>query len=333
MPELPEVEASRALLESVLVGKRIVKVDAAVDEKVFVDVTAPAFNAALLGSTVQGVHRRGKHLWWQLQDRPTVSPYYHFGMTGSFAVRGLGSTKYKSFVVDTSQWPPKFTKLTVELADGTAIAFTDPRRFARIRLLSGEPLLSEPLKQLGPDFLLSPPSLEDWTRTLSKRSAPIKALLLDQSVACGVGNWVADEALFQARIHPESPANALPPDAVAALLDCCVRICRQAADVQADSDRFPPHWLFHVRWGKKAGKTSEGHAIAFETVGGRTSCYVPALQKRVSAAAPRKAAREEGAAGEGAASAPKRAKKKPAVESAAVVAAVRKASTRGARVL
>ena len=52
--------------------------------------------------------------------------------------------------------------------------------------------------------------------------------------------------------------------------------------MDADSDKFPPHWLFHVRWGKKAGKTSTGHAIAFETVGGRTSCYVPALQKRVS---------------------------------------------------
>ena len=283
MPELPEVESSRRLLESVLLGKRIVKAEAEDDEKLFVDCAASLFCSNLLaGATVTGVHRRGKHLWWQFADASVLTPLFHFGMTGSFAVRGVGATKYKSFSVDMSSWPPKFSKLTLELSDGTAVAFTDPRRFARIRLLPGDPTVVAPVSGLGPDMLLSPPSLEAWTKCLASRSAPIKAVLLDQSIACGVGNWVADEALFQASVHPESPANALSPQDVAAVLDCCVRVCREACAVDADSDKFPPHWLFHVRWGKKAGKTSTGHAIAFETVGGRTSCYVPALQKRVS---------------------------------------------------
>ena len=286
MPELPEVESSRRLLESCLLGKRIVKADAAEDDKVYVGVEAAQFCASLLaGATVTGVHRRGKHLWWQFADPGAMTPLFHFGMTGSFAVRGVGATKYKAFTVDTSQWPPKFSKLTIELSDGTAVAFTDPRRFARIRLLRGDPSTAAPVSALGPDMLLAPPSLEAWTQSLASRSAPIKAVLLDQSIACGVGNWVADEALFQACVHPESPANALSPVDVKAVLDCCVRVCSEACAVDADSDKFPPHWLFHVRWGKKAGKTSTGHAIAFETVGGRTSCYVPALQKRVSGSA------------------------------------------------
>lgn len=339
MPELPEVEASRALLESCLAGKRIVKIVAADDEKVFVDCVA-GVKDALQGATVHSVHRRGKHLWWQL-DRP-VAPLFHFGMTGSWACRGLGATKYKSFVVDTTNWPPKFSKLQLECADGTQLAFTDPRRFARIRLVAGDPLSCAPLNQLGPDMLLSPPSLEEWARTLASRNAPIKAVLLDQSVACGVGNWVADEALFQARVHPESTASALPSDAVAALLDCCVRICRDAASVDADSDKFPADWLFHVRWGKKAGKTTTGHAIAFETVGGRTSCFVPALQKRI--AAKKQARKPEGPDGEvaAAAPAPKRGKKAAAPAAAgaasdgvvkAVAAAVRKVSTRARAVI
>jgi formamidopyrimidine-DNA glycosylase len=282
MPELPEVESSRRLLESVLLGKRIVRAEAEADEKLFVDCAASLFCSNLLaGAAVTAVHRRGKHLWWTLADANVLTPLFHFGMTGSFAVRGVGATKYKSFSIDTSSWPPKFSKLTLELSDGTAVAFTDPRRFARIRLLRGDPTVVAPVSGLGPDMLLSPPSLEAWTKCLASRSASIKAVLLDQSVACGVGNWVADEALFQASVHPESPANALSPQDVAAVLDCCVRVCREACAVDADSDRFPPHWLFHVRWGKKAGKTSTGHAIAFETVGGRTSCYVPALQKKV----------------------------------------------------
>lgn len=199
MPELPEVEASRKLL-SCVVGQRVVRSSAAVDEaraalrarllhrfsapaavrccadarrrraaappatprpqKVFVDVSASAFDAALTGATLLAVHRRGKHLWWELDRRcgtlsrcrraahhaPNTSPtpyhtrthrplpMFHFGMTGSFAVRGLGATKYKSFTVDESSWPPRFTKLQLEFSNGTEVAFVDARRFARVRL-------------------------------------------------------------------------------------------------------------------------------------------------------------------------------------------------------
>lgn len=69
---------------------------------------------------------------WEL-DKGKKAVLFHFGMTGSFVVRGQGATKYKSFSVDSEQWPPRFHKLTMKLSTGAEVAFVDSRRFARIR--------------------------------------------------------------------------------------------------------------------------------------------------------------------------------------------------------
>ena len=88
------------------------------------------------------------------------------------------------------------------------------------------------------------------------------------------------QCLFQARIHPEVPAKALGPQRCAALLGALTRVCSTAVAADADSERFPADWLFHRRWGKKAGTTACGAALQFLTVGGRTSCFAPALQRK-----------------------------------------------------
>lgn len=113
-------------------------------------------------------------------------------MTGSFVVRGVAAPVYKSFAVDDSAWPPRFTKLHLELSGGGAVAFADARRFARIRL-QHDPAAEAPVSDLGWDALTEAPSAEAFAAALAKRGAPIKAVLLDQSFAAGVGNWVADE--------------------------------------------------------------------------------------------------------------------------------------------
>jgi formamidopyrimidine-DNA glycosylase len=172
-------------------------------------LTPAQLSAALLGAKIVAVHRKGKHLWcvppavstkhasstlpcsrWELDRRPW--PSFHFGMTGSFVVRGVAAPVYKSFAVDESAWPPRFTKLHLELSGGGAVAFSDARRFARIRLQQN-PATEAPVSELGWDALLEAPSPEAFAAALSKRGAPIKAVLLDQSFAAGVGNWVADE--------------------------------------------------------------------------------------------------------------------------------------------
>jgi formamidopyrimidine-DNA glycosylase len=115
---------------------------------------------------------------------------------------------------------------------------------------------------------------------LRRRQGPIKAALLDQRLFAGVGNWIADEVLYQAGIRPDRRASSLGPGAVRRLRSRLLSIVRRAAAVDADSDRFPRTWLFHHRWGKDAdARTSRGERITHTTIGGRTTAWVPKRQR------------------------------------------------------
>jgi len=279
MPELPEVEAARRLLQKHCLNKKITKVIAEIDEKVIEGVSSKSLEQQLLHKTVAAVNRLGKHCWLEFAERgPALM--LHFGMTGAALVRGAGGVVYKRYSVDDSNWPPRFVKLQMHFEDGTQWAFCDSRRFARIRLIEN-PLATPPLSALGWDPLLSMPSIEDFTAAIAHQRRAIKTVLLDQSFSAGVGNWVADECLYQARIHPGQLAYTLSSQQVRALHRWIQEVCVTAADVDADSDRMPATWLFHHRWGKGSSKQSEigGHVIDHITVGGRTSAFVPALQK------------------------------------------------------
>merc|ERR1719181_1360637 len=123
--------------------------------------------------------------------------------------------------------------------------------------------------------------MENFTDTLGRLSAPIKSVLLDQNkLVCGVGNWIADECLFQACLSPSTPSNSLSEAQVAALRDALLAVCRMACDCNADSDRFPSTWLFHHRWaGMTTGSiNSPIGRIHFDTVGGRTTAFLPSKQ-------------------------------------------------------
>ncbi|MCU0728464.1 MAG: hypothetical protein MUE73_22215 [Planctomycetes bacterium] len=266
MPELPEVERARKLLDTVATGRRIVRAVAIEDPIVYEGATPEEVARALRGRRVEAVRRRGKHLWIELDVRPW--PLFHFGMTGGFAVRGPDAT-----------WPPRFVRLTLRLDDGTEIAFRDARRLGRIRLRR-DPEKELPVSALGFDALLDPPPAAAFAEALRGRRTALKALLLDQSFAAGVGNWIADEVLYQARIDPRRPASSLALEEAKRLRARLIVIVRQAVSVDADSDRFPPHWLFHRRWGRaKDARTTGGERIEFTTVGGRTTAYVPAVQQ------------------------------------------------------
>ena len=112
------------------------------------------------------------------------------------------------------------------------------------------------------------------------RSAPIKAVLLDQSVAAGVGNWIADEVLYQAGVDPRRRASTLTDAELRRVRERIRSVVATAVRYNSDSDRFPRHWLFHDRWGKKAmAMTSRGQPIRYATVGGRTTAWVPTVQR------------------------------------------------------
>lgn len=118
---------------------------------------------------------------------------------------------------------------------------------------------------------------------MKSRHVPLKAFILDQAVISGIGNWVADESLYQARLHPEQYCNEFSDEEMKRLHGSITYVCQTACDLLADSDQFPDHWLFNHRWGKgkkTASALPNGEKLAFITVGGRTSCYAPAIQKK-----------------------------------------------------
>jgi len=224
VPELPEVETARRRAERALRGRRIAAVATAPDPIVYHGVSPSRFAAALRGRRVLAVRRKGKHLWMELDRRPW--PLFHFGMTGSFEIYRDGAPR------------PRFWKVEIAMEDGTRLAMPDPRRFGRIRLQE-RPEDEPPLARLGFDPLEGLPPARDLGGRLRRRGGAVKSVLLDQSLFAGVGNWIADEALYQAAIDPRRPASSLAHREVARLRARLHAIVRRAVAVGADDARFP----------------------------------------------------------------------------------------------
>jgi formamidopyrimidine-DNA glycosylase len=264
VPELPEVESWRRLAAQTLVGKRIEEIHTSPDPIVYDGVSPRRFAAALEGCRVLAASRRGKQLWLETDRRPW--PLFHFGMTGALV-------RYS-----TPTERPRFWKLEMVAEGGIRVAYLNTRRLGRLRLREN-PLLEPPVSLLGRDPLLDLPSRGELRDLLGARRVAIKAALLDQRLFAGVGNWIADEVLFQAAIRPSRRCCDLQPGEIDRLRRRLKGVITRAVAVDADSSRFPKDWLFHVRWGKSTGAvTTGGHRLRFDTIGGRTTAWVPAVQ-------------------------------------------------------
>ncbi|MFZ4507958.1 MAG: Fpg/Nei family DNA glycosylase [Fimbriimonas sp.] len=279
MPELPEVETVRRVLRRALGGKKIVAVEVPPDEIVLKCVDPEVIRQALIGRTVVEVGRKGKTWWLELDEMPWV--YGHLGMAGWIRQLGKPTIRLREHGEAPFEDPegrPRFLKLLLEAEDGERIAFTDGRRLARL-WLGGLPANEKKLNELGPDMFDDPWTVETLAARLVGKKAPIKAVLLDQTIFCGVGNWIADEVLYQARIAPKRLGGTLDKDEIQRLIDNLADILTKAVDAGADHDLFPKDWLFHVRWdGKKGTDQIGGEQIVREAVGGRTTAWVPSLQ-------------------------------------------------------
>mgnify|MGYP006278770661 FL=1 len=156
---------------------------------------------------------------------------------------------------------------------------TNARRLGRIRLRH-DPMNEPPIRDLGFDPLHEIPTARELAERLAKRKTPIKAVLLDQSFAAGVGNWIADEVLYQAGIDPRRHAASRGGDEIKRLRTKLGSVVRKAVEVNAEKARFPRSWLFHHRWGKnREALTSRGERIEHLVVGGRTTAWAPSRQK------------------------------------------------------
>ena len=280
MPELPEVETVCRVIRHALEGKRITRVEVVPDSIVFSRLAPRTVEKALLDRTVRSVGRRGKFFWLTLSgEGPTV--FGHLGMSGWVREVGSEGTRlhgHGEAPFDDEHGRPRFLKLYLATRGGSGIAFTDPRRLGRV-WLGPSPEEDKRVKRLGRDAFDDLPTERELLELFGRRRIPIKAVLLDQGVLAGIGNWIADEVLYQARIAPKRPAASLTPTEVKALRRTIHSVLARAVKVGADYKHFPKTWLFEHRWGGKRGAEKVGgQLIVRETVGGRTTAWVPTRQ-------------------------------------------------------
>jgi formamidopyrimidine-DNA glycosylase len=277
VPELGEVEVSRRLAERIGLGKRIADVVCENDPIVFCGQAPEAIVASLTGRRLVATHRKGKYFWFALDARPW--PLFHLGMTGAIKSPGVLPLALKAHPNPNLEWPPNFTKLNLVFEDGQELAFTDARRLGRVRMLH-DPGTEAPVSELGPDAHEERPSLSDFEARLVERSRGLKALLLDQSFFSGIGNWMADEILFQAGLDPRRRSDGLLPAEQEHLYQALAMVTDTSVNLSADAARFPKEWLFHVRWGRNAtARTSVGEQVEFLRIGGRSTAWVPSRQR------------------------------------------------------
>ncbi len=200
MPELPEVENTRQyLIRSGLVGRQFSAPDITWSKTVR-EPSVGEFIEGVAGRRVTDMQRRGKYLIAALDDDQFL--VLHLGMTGSLRIH------------DARREPPPMVRHTFPLDDGREMRFIDPRKFGHLWLL---PDPARAMRRMGPEPLEPAFSVDLLAGILAGRKAPIKALLLEQSVIAGLGNLYADEALFLSGIHPERAANDLGEDETSAL--------------------------------------------------------------------------------------------------------------------
>jgi formamidopyrimidine-DNA glycosylase len=281
MPELPEVETVCRVLRKTLVGQRVTSVEVVRDPIVFSGHSPAAVEKALKGRVVTAVGRRGKFFWLTLEgEGPTV--FGHLGMTGWIREVGKEGTRLKGHgdaPFDDETGRPRFLRLLIRTAKGRGVAFTDARRFGRI-WISPSPETDKRVKRLGPDALDELPKVDWLLDKFSRRKVAIKAVLLDQGVISGVGNWIADEVLYQAKISPKRAASTLTKPEVTKLRAVILGVLTLAVKVGSKHEHFPKTWLFEHRWGGDRGAAKIGkHPIRREVVGGRTTAWVPAVQR------------------------------------------------------
>jgi formamidopyrimidine-DNA glycosylase len=196
VPELPEVEAYRQLAEDAALDRRIVEVDAHDDWYLKGGLTAEDVTAALVGQRFTAARRLGKLLLLDTDGGPVVG--LRFGMTGRLVVDGRAGV---DALLHSSNDPlARFVRFALHFADGGHLLMRDPRRLGGVELDPRE-------ARLGPDArTIGLAALRD---ALAGSDAPLKARLMDQQRVAGVGNLIADEALWRAGLSPERPSRSL----------------------------------------------------------------------------------------------------------------------------
>lgn len=262
MPELAEVEHARRVWDPAL-GERIEEVSiASPTPRVFRGTDRDALREALVGETFDGSEARGKQLAFRFG--PTWLGL-HLGMSGGLVLE------------DAAYAPRRHDHLVLRTATH-ALVFHDPRHFGRVLFDAGD---EEPAwwSKMAPSVTSDDFTVEAMGAFLKRRSrSPVKSVLLMQERFPGVGNWMADEILWRARLHPSTPCGSLGPESTAALWRGVRRVARLSIDTIDENWEYPRTWLFAHRWEPGGHCPRCDTALARASIGGRTTCWCPRCQ-------------------------------------------------------
>lgn len=282
MPELPEVETIRRDLEPLVVGRRIVGVEVEAGTlHLLAKAPIEALRASLVGRTFTSAGRRGKYLLFGLDDGRTF--VVHLRMTGRLLWR------------ESSAPEEKFERAKLVLDGGHDLRWSDLRKFGTWRIVEDAAEITD---KLGPEPIDEGLTFATFRAAFSGRAAPVKAVLLDQRRFAGLGNIYVDEALFEARLRPDTPAGVIGVPALKRLYASCRAVLERGIENRGasfkdyvDGQGNPGSQHKYVQVFRRTGQPCYacGTIIHRTIVGGRATHFCPKCQPR--ARAKREAAR------------------------------------------
>ena len=259
MPELPEVETYRCYVEASSMRQTIAEFTCEDPRKLLLN-DYDEMRKILRGCQFSETYRVGKHLF--IKTDKTLWVYMHFGMSGDL------------HYFNEHEEPPRHARMVFYFTNGFRLGFICPRKFERIGLVD-DPTEFLKKKGIAPDVMTIGKTL--FFNNLSRKKSAIKSVLLDQSVVAGIGNWLADDVLFRAKIHPETPSVFLTENDKDRIFEAMHYIVQTTIDAEANYDLLPNDFILHARgWGKSqlSGKCPCGkEAITMIRVGGRATYF------------------------------------------------------------
>lgn len=273
MPELPEVETIRRELEGLIIGKIFARPVALAPQSI--EALSPEdFIAVLEGRSVEEVGRKGKYLYLRL-DQGFLA--VHLRMTGNLI-----------FYPAEHRPEERFLRVLLPFTDGSSLAFSDMRRFGRLFYVADQKELEEEtFKNVGPD-LHNELTLEDFVKKLDgAKTRRLKALLLDQKFAAGMGNIYTDECLFRCRFNPKRQVGSLSPEERKALYQAAIKVLEEGIAFGGTTYRdyrsaegalgsFQERLAVYNRAGEECPRCQA--IIIREKVAGRGTYYCPSCQ-------------------------------------------------------
>ena len=217
MPELPEVETIVRGLRKNILNTKIKKIEINYS-KIIETHSTDDFISILINKQITEINRRAKYIVFELSNQ--YSLILHLRMTGKVLIK----TK--------NDIPTKHDHIIIHLDNNICLFYNDTRKFGRFYLTNNRKLI---LGKLGPEPFGKNFIFSEFSQNLSKTQRKIKALLLDQSFVAGLGNIYTDEALWEARIHPEQSANNISQNKQKALFEAIKNVLQKGIENQGTS--------------------------------------------------------------------------------------------------